>query len=162
MGLSVSINENGNEGFLSMIHRLFAGTGETDNDNKSYICPTSYEYRRSHEWLRMSHSAAEIGVSDYRQRELGRISAVELPRVGDELICGKTFASVKGSRSSSALISPVSGKVTEVNAEVMKHPDLINAAPYENWLVRVDGVEDVEDDVVDAYTYRRIVAGRHV
>ena len=44
--------------------------------------------------------------------------------------------------------APVSGRVVEVNQEVLKKPSLINQSPYENWVMLVEP-SHLEEDLKD-------------
>ncbi len=47
-----------------------------------------------------------IGITDYAQNSLGDIVFVELPKVGTELIAGKTFGTVESVKAVSDLYAP--------------------------------------------------------
>ena len=62
----------------------------------------------------------------------------ELPNVGDEVVQGEPYGTVESVKSVSDFVSPISGKVVEVNEEVTGNSHIINEDPYgEGWLIVV-------------------------
>jgi len=60
----------------------------------------------------------------------------------------------------SDLISPLSGRVIEVNQKVVDAPETVNEDPYgEGWLVRIALTDPAEvDSLLDAEAYKKLVA----
>src|SRR5438034_742307 len=58
--------------------------------------PADFKYTKEHEWIKIEGTTASIGITTYAQDSLGDIVFVELPKVGAELIAGKTFGSDPG------------------------------------------------------------------
>ncbi len=118
--------------------------------------PANLKYTKEHEWVRLEGNRAYVGITDFAQHELGDIVFVEIPEVGAELTAGETFGTVESVKTVSDLYAPVSGKVVEVNQDLLDHPELVNTAPYsEGWMVLVEmaAAEDVNDLMdADAYT----------
>ena len=103
--------------------------------------PEDIKYTKSHEWVKnLDNGVIEIGLSDYAQAELGDIVFVNLPNAGDTLTAGTVFADVESVKAVSDIYSPLSGKVIEVNQELIKSPELINKSPYTAWFIRAEGV----------------------
>ena len=100
--------------------------------------PTDLRYTRTHEWLRQEGDLATIGITDHAQTELGDITYLELPEVGDEVSFAKPFGIVESVKTASDLYAPIDGEVVERNEEAIASPDLINTSPYEKaWLVKI-------------------------
>jgi hypothetical protein len=53
--------------------------------------PSEYKYTKEHEWLAVEGTTGTIGITDHAQNSLGDIVFVELPKIGAELVAGKTF-----------------------------------------------------------------------
>ena len=45
-------------------------------------------YSKSHEWARVEDEIAVVGITDFAQEQLGDITFVELPAVGDTVSLG--------------------------------------------------------------------------
>jgi len=74
----------------------------------------------------------------FRQAQLGDLTFVELPQLGDEAVAGAEIGSVESVKAASELIALVSGTVTEVNTALESAPETVNADPYgKGWLVKV-------------------------
>jgi glycine cleavage system H protein len=102
--------------------------------------PADLKYSKTHEWVKdLGNGLYEIGLSDYAQKELGDIVYVNLPQIGDELKAEKAFGDVESVKAVSDIISPINGKVKEINEAIASAPDSINKSPYEVWLVRAEG-----------------------
>jgi len=99
--------------------------------------PPEFKYTKEHEWLSVEGTTGTIGITDYAQNSLGDIVFVELPKAGAELIAGKTFGTVESVKAVSDLYAPVSGTVTEINAELATSPEKVNSAPHTAWMVKI-------------------------
>ena len=53
------------------------------------ILPDDLKYAEDHEWARQEGDQCRIGVSDFAQSQLGDITFVELPEVGDVVGAGE-------------------------------------------------------------------------
>ncbi|MCD8123111.1 MAG: glycine cleavage system protein GcvH [Clostridiales bacterium] len=114
--------------------------------------PNELRYSRSHEWVRIEDGIATIGLTDYAQHELGDLVFVNLPEEGDELTAGEALGDVESVKAVSDVYSPVSGTVTEINEELLDHPEQINEAPYEAWFVKAENITE-EEELLDAAAY---------
>jgi glycine cleavage system H protein len=99
--------------------------------------PADFKYTKQHEWIKADGGNATIGITSYAQESLGDIVFVELPKVGSEILVGKTFGSVESVKAVSDLYAPASGTVTEVNGELATHPEKINQDAHGSWMLKV-------------------------
>ena len=113
-------------------------------------------YSETHEWVKIEGGIAIIGVTDFAQKEMGDITYVDMPAEEDEVNAGEEFGALESVKASSDLISPVSGEVCEVNAELEDSPELINSDPYANWIIKVK-MDDPEElkNLMDAAAYEK-------
>jgi glycine cleavage system H protein len=120
------------------------------------IVPSNLKYSKEHEWVRVEGNRAYIGITDFAQSELGDIVFVELPEAGAELTENATFGTVESVKTVSDLYAPVSGKIVEVNADLVDSPEKVNEAPYEGgWMLVVEMSDPSQLDNMlsaDAYT----------
>ncbi|NTV83981.1 MAG: glycine cleavage system protein GcvH [Bacteroidales bacterium] len=91
--------------------------------------PEELKYSKEHIWVRVEGDKAVLGISDYAQQELGVITAIELPDVGDELEQEDSFGSIEARKTVAELYAPLSGTVLEVNEELDGYPELLNQDP---------------------------------
>lgn len=122
------------------------------------MTPTDRKYTKEHEWLLMEGNLAVLGITHHAQDALGDIVFVELPAVGDAFSAGDSFAVVESVKAVSNVYSPVTGEVAAINEALEDEPELINAAPYDNYLIKMK-VESVnESELLSAAEYDAFVA----
>ena len=108
---------------------------------------------KSHEYIVKQDDKYIIGLTDYAIDQLGDIVFLELPEVGDEFKKGDTFANIESVKAASEIYMPISGKIVEVNSELIDAPEKLNDDCYENgWLVKVE-TEAKEDELSDLMSY---------
>ena len=123
--------------------------------------PAELKYSRDHEWVKMlDDTTALVGISDFAQSELGDLVYVNLPEVGDEVTAGETACDVESVKAVSDVMSPVSGKVAEVNEELEDSPELLNSDPYGAWIFKVTDVSAFSE-LLDAETYEAFTKEEH-
>jgi glycine cleavage system H protein len=74
------------------------------------------KFTKDHEWIRLTGDEAEVGITDYAQRQLGDVVYVE---------------------AVSELFTPMSGEVTAVNTELTTKPEQVNSAPDTTWIIKL-------------------------
>ncbi len=100
--------------------------------------PAELKYTKDHEWIRLADPAsAEVGITDYAQKQLGDVVFVELPDVGRAVSKGEVFGTIESVKAVSELFSPVSGEVIAVNTDLSSHPEQVNSAPHGTWIIKV-------------------------
>ena len=111
-------------------------------------------YSESHEYVKVEGDFAYIGITDFAQHALGNIVYVDMPEEDDEVTAEEDFGAVESVKAASDLISPVSGKVVEVNSALEDEPELINKDAFENWIIKVRLSDKSElDALMDAKAY---------
>ena len=116
-------------------------------------------YSDSHEWAKIEGDIALVGITDYAQHALGNIVYVDMPEVGDEVTAGEEFGAVESVKAARDLISPVSGEVVEINEALDDEPELLNADPYTNWIMKVKLSDPSEiESLLDAKAYEAVCA----
>jgi glycine cleavage system H protein len=121
--------------------------------------PADLKYSKSHEWVRVDGDVATVGLADYAQNELGDITYLELPDVGDSIVAGEPLGVVESVKAASDIYAPVGGEVVERNEDAINAPEVVNQSPYgDAWLIKVR-VDDTAalDALMDAATYDQFV-----
>jgi glycine cleavage system H protein len=92
------------------------------------------KYSKEHEWIKSDGNKAYIGITDFAQHSLGQIVFVELPENGADLDTGDVVGVVESVKAASDIFTPISGKVVEINEELLDNPGKINEQPFESWI----------------------------
>ncbi|MBW2733609.1 MAG: glycine cleavage system protein GcvH [Deltaproteobacteria bacterium] len=124
--------------------------------------PKDLRYSKTHEWIRYTEGKARIGISAFAvsAEQLGDITLVELPEVGQSFAANEPFGNIESVKSVSEIYAPFAGKVVAINAELDDSPELLNESPYEGgWLLEMepDDAADMEN-LLDAAAYTALVA----
>lgn len=85
--------------------------------------PKELLYAKSHEWVKIEGDEAVVGITHFAQEQLGDLTFVELPQLGDEAVAGSEIGTVESVKAASEIYSPVSGEVSAVNAELENAPN---------------------------------------
>jgi glycine cleavage system H protein len=117
--------------------------------------PTELKYVKTHEYVRLEGDTAVIGITAFAADQLGDVTYVELPKVGDKFKIEQKFGVIESVKSVSDLFMPVSGEVVAVNEKLGSEPELINSDCYgEGWMLKVKLTNTKELDhslTADAY-----------
>jgi len=99
--------------------------------------PGDYKYTKEHQWIKVDGGVGAIGITEYAQYSLGEIVFLEVPAVGAEVQADQSFGTVESVKSVSDIYAPASGTITEVNNELMKSPEKINADAHSSWIIKI-------------------------
>ena len=117
-------------------------------------------FAETHEWVSTEGGSATVGISEYAQSQLGDVIYLELPAVGQQLEAGARLGVIESVKAASDLYSPVSGEVSEVNADLKDHPEYVNEDPYgKGWVIKLRGVKD-NPKLLDQSGYDAFVKGQ--
>ncbi|MGJ3523499.1 glycine cleavage system protein GcvH [Nitratidesulfovibrio sp. D1] len=120
--------------------------------------PADLLYTDTHEWVRIEGDEAVIGITQFAQEQLGDLTFVDLPAVGDTLATGQEMGSVESVKAASELYSPLAGTVSAVNDALSGAPELVNQSPYtDGWMVRVK-LDGKPEGLLSAADYEAVVA----
>ena len=118
--------------------------------------PTDLRYTPDHEWLRATGSTWRVGITQFAVDQLGDITLVDLPNVGDLITKGQRFGTIESVKSVSDLYAPVSGRVVAINTSLKDGPEQVNSDPYGNgWMIEIEAADKSEIAELmasDAYT----------
>jgi len=121
--------------------------------------PTDRKYTKEHEWIQPNGNTATIGITDHAQEALGDIVFVELPKVGSELVTGKSFGTVESVKAVSDLYAPASGTVTEINGDLATSPEKVNKDAHGSWMLKITLKDPKEvDSLLSPADYDKFVA----
>lgn len=105
--------------------------------NESMLCT------KTHEYLLELDGQYEVGITSYAIEQLGDIVFIELPEIGMEFRKNEVFATIESVKAASEIYMPISGRVVEINEEIMNSPELLNDETHtEKWLIKIDSNSD--------------------
>ena len=114
-------------------------------------------YAKSHEWAKLEGDVATIGISHFAQEQLGDLTFIELPSVGDTFEQGAEIGSVESVKAASEIYTPVGGEVIEVNEALEDAPEKVNEDPYgEGWMLKIR-FKSAPEGLLDAEAYADVV-----
>jgi glycine cleavage system H protein len=158
-------------------------TGEQKN-SKDYriqcegreVCvKTNRDYTKTHMWIKNTlEGDQQIGVTDYAQQRLrekvGLVEIFKNTTVGEEVEVGEVFGTIYGRPCADLdelrceyvafdLISPISGKIVEINQQIMETPDVINSSPYDDgWIVTISPNSKSDlSQLITAKAYKKLL-----
>ncbi|MBM4309064.1 MAG: glycine cleavage system protein H [Deltaproteobacteria bacterium] len=102
--------------------------------------PEGRYYHLGHSWAvpAGNQQTVKVGIDDFAQKLVGKISGVEIPAVGSALRQGDKGWSLKVDSKAMNMLSPVGGKVVAINEEVLRSPNVLNRNPYDSWLMEIE------------------------
>ena len=129
----------------------------------STYSPYALGFSSGHAWVHAADDDGDgtvvIGLSDFGQRRLGDVLAVELPAVGEQIVAGAPACRLESYRVSFGLVAPLSGEVVAVDERAAVRPTHVNAYPYDRGgLLRVRPTTPPEPGALMEYAdYRGLV-----
>lgn len=107
---------------------------------ENFELPDDIYYHDGHTWARPEYGGrVRVGLDDFAQKLLGRLTRIEIPNIGSEVKQGDAGFQVRRNGETAQVLSPVDGIVTHINHQILDNPELINESPYEKaWLFIVE------------------------
>ncbi len=121
--------------------------------------PDDLKYHKEHTWVKVSGKKATIGITDYAQDSLGDIVYIDLPETDTETEANSEIGEIESTKATSSIISPVSGRIIQVNDDLSENPEIINDDPYgKGWIavIEYDDASEI-DELMDASEYAKYV-----
>lgn len=121
--------------------------------------PAELKYVASHEYVRVEGDNAVIGITAFAADQLGDVTFVELPKVGQKFKTDQKFGVIESVKSVSDLFMPAGCEVLEVNDRLSSEPELVNHDCYgEGWMLKVKLDNKGElDAAMSADAYKQFV-----
>jgi len=126
--------------------------------------PTDRRYTKEHEWVKIEGDVATIGITEFAQSELGDVTYVEVPQVGQQLAQGQAFGVVESVKAVSDIYAPLGGEVLEVNDTLATEPEQVNVSPYDGaWMIKLRVADPgTTSELLSAEEYAaHVAAGGH-
>jgi|SRR3972149_9539518 len=121
--------------------------------------PSNLKYTKDHEWIALDGNIGTIGITEYAQGELGDVVFIDIDPNLSEIKNGESFGTIEAVKTVSELFGPCSGKITEINKDLVDNPETVNSDPYgKGWMVKVEVSELSElDNLLDSEAYKQLI-----
>ncbi|MHA1482906.1 MAG: glycine cleavage system protein H [Candidatus Heimdallarchaeaceae archaeon] len=119
---------------------------------RSFRFPENYQYQSTSVWLEdTGRGIYKLGITDYAQYVLDDIISISFPETGYLIEKDEELVSIDSIEDTLIIMSPIGGKITEINEELRQSPELLNESPYEEgWILLIEvSSEDDLDQLVD-------------
>ncbi|MDE4965701.1 glycine cleavage system protein H, partial [Francisella tularensis] len=77
-------------------------------------------------WVEVIGNIERVGIDDYSQDEFGEIVYVDLPKLEHEYAKDDEICVIESVKTASDIYRPISGKVVNINQQLLDNPKLIN------------------------------------
>ncbi|MBN1233100.1 MAG: glycine cleavage system protein GcvH [Candidatus Coatesbacteria bacterium] len=102
-------------------------------------------YHKKHFWVKRDSDIAIIGVTDFFQKLAGKFDYIELPEEGEFYKGDTSVGVVETGKWIGKIITPLSGRILEINSILEDKPNTVNKDPYgEGWLFKIKSENDNE------------------
>jgi glycine cleavage system H protein len=112
------------------------------NLDKKYNIPADRYYDpKNHMWILYNEkkNIAIIGIDEFGLDSFGELAYVSFNKTLISINKNEAIGSLEAAKMVGNIFTPVSGRIIEVNNEVIKNPSLINDDPYDKgWLIKVE------------------------
>ncbi|KAF4308375.1 Glycine cleavage H-protein [Botryosphaeria dothidea] len=118
------------------------------------------KYTQDHEWVELAADGKTftLGVSNYAANALGDVVFVELPVEDTEFAAHDAIGAVESVKSASDILTPLAGKVIEVNRALEEKPATINKSPEgDGWIAKLELAEgaDPNEGLMSTEEYKK-------
>ena len=97
------------------------------------------KYTEEHEWLLIENDVVTVGITEHAAEQLGDVVFVELPEIGDLVSKDESICVIESVKAASDILSPLDGKIIEINEAIVETPSLVNADPNEaGWFFKIE------------------------
>ncbi|WP_268913264.1 glycine cleavage system protein H [Lentilactobacillus sp. SPB1-3] len=90
-------------------------------------------------WMEENNGVVTVGLTDEGKDELGNITFVSLPKVGDSLTKTDVLINVEADKAVSDIPSPVEGTVVAINEDAANDPSILNNSDKNStWVAKIE------------------------
>ncbi len=104
-----------------------------------------YYHEKDHIWAKVEDDKVTFGLDAFGTWAAGEIKQMRTFPVGRTLRKNQAFGNIESGKYIGPMRAPVSGKIIEVNTDVVSNPSKVNQAPYENWVIVIEAGNLDED-----------------
>ncbi|HYF52154.1 MAG TPA: biotin/lipoyl-containing protein [Planctomycetota bacterium] len=102
--------------------------------------PRRLKYSPMHFWFRTENNLTRIGLSSYANRLLSDLFRVDWKvKPAEHIDAEQPIGEVESTKATSELYAPMSGRLSNVNVQVVQEPSVVSVDPYSAWLLEFEG-----------------------
>lgn len=112
-------------------------TRTADVFNESSVnVPEGLYFDKTHTWAFMEQDGTvKIGIDDFLNHVTGPVSRVVMKSPGDKVKKGESVFTLVKNGKQLVIQAPISGKIAEINEDLVTNPSLLSSSPYlEGWV----------------------------
>ena len=127
----------------------------------SLVCRSiSKMFTPTHEWVSISGIVATVGISSYAAHHLGKLTYVDIP-IGKSVKAGEEICDIESIKTTSPIISPVTGKVIAANKSVIDKPENVNRSPEnEGWILKMEVSDPANSKLMSEEKYSEFLLSK--
>ena len=133
---------------------------ETTFEKFIFRVKLGYLYSNEDFWADMRGDVATVGLTDFLQKSKGDVAFLETVEPDTPVKRGQELGKIETIKATLGIISPVTGKVVEVNSELEASPHLINNDPYgAGWICKIKLADPAGDrgELLQAESYMELM-----
>lgn len=94
----------------------------------------------THTWAEVVQpNLVNVGMDRFTSSVFGTIQEIQVPKQGRRIYQGGKAWRIRRGERELVQVSPVSGRVVEINKEFIRNPDLLNRKnPEKNWILKIE------------------------
>ncbi len=100
--------------------------------------PDELLYDEHYQWIKSENKSVSFGLTAYGLEVTGDVLYLALPEKGTQVRRGEGCGSLEAGKWVGRVYAPVSGRVTDVNHNVVNRPGDISRDPYSHWLMKIE------------------------
>ena len=133
---------------------------ETTFEKFIFRVKVGYLYSKEDFWVDVRGTVATVGLTDFLQKSKGDVAFLETAEAGTLVKRGQELGKIETIKATFGIVSPVAGKLVEVNHELENSPHLINSDPYgAGWVYKIELADHEGDrgDLLQAESYMELM-----
>ncbi len=105
----------------------------------TFLAPSGVLFHPGHTWAKVeSDDTVTVGMDDFAAKLLGSADSIALPKLGSRVKQGSLGWAFKSDSRMIHMLSPIQGKIVEVNEQLANSPGVAFEDPYgSGWMFKV-------------------------
>jgi len=135
LGMLVNFRKSKTKGLLA----VFPGHTKVLNEENVEI-PNGVYFDKTHTWSFMEKDGSvKVGIDDFMQQVTGEYTNVKMKNPGERIMKNEPLVTLVQDGKQIEIYAPISGKIKEINEDLVTDPSEINKSPYaEGWIYSIE------------------------